>query len=368
MSNRRILFIVDHLQGGGAERVMLDVAHNLAKHNNVSIALLNSSNIRMNISSKINQIDLNINKDFLKGSLWRRGNRKLQSEEISKIQNIIDNINPELIILSHWYAFHIRPYINGNIWFWIHGEIFTPTRKKTENLFRWYKESRRLYFELKNFPQLLDNENLIFVNSKLSETYKPYIPNSNVKIIHNGIDYERLLSSLNDDISTKIWDCLFVGRLSCEKQPSHALIAFAKSDLKGRIGIIGDGNEMNALINLSRNLGIDDRVDFIGWKHDVANYIKQSRIVLSTSLSEGCPLIIAESILLDVPVVAYECAEGISFQLSSNQLYRGLVPPQNIELLVQTINDIYNNPYPILNIDKERLSIKNMVLEFEKLI
>ena len=42
---KNILFIVDHLIGGGAERMTLELAENLSATNTVSIALMNSDSI-----------------------------------------------------------------------------------------------------------------------------------------------------------------------------------------------------------------------------------------------------------------------------------------------------------------------------------
>lgn len=363
----KILFIADHLHGGGAEQVMLDVANNLAKKHCVTIALLDSSNIRMNISNKVNQVNLDIHEHFMTGNLWKRKGRHLTSDEISKIQNLVSTINPDLIILSHWYAFYIQPFITGNIWSWIHGEIFDPIKKDTNNPFRWYKEKRRLHFEITYFTKLFRNQNIIFVNNHLKEISQPYIPNSNIRTIYNCIDYNRLSQNLAFSQEKK-WDCIYVGRLSEEKQPSHAILAFAKSSLTGRLAIVGDGLELDSLIKLTEKLNITNRVDFLGWKSDVANYIKQSSLLILTSIKEGCPLIIAESLLLDTPVVTYECSEGISYQLSSGELSRGLVSPQNIDSLALTISNIFKAPYKITTSDKEKLSINHMIEDFESLL
>ena len=47
MLNKTILFIADHLKGGGAERILLEAATLLAENNTVIIALLDSNDIRM---------------------------------------------------------------------------------------------------------------------------------------------------------------------------------------------------------------------------------------------------------------------------------------------------------------------------------
>ena len=56
MKNGKILFIADHLRGGGAERILLEVAEGLSNTHEVIIALMDSTHIRMQIPPKIKSI------------------------------------------------------------------------------------------------------------------------------------------------------------------------------------------------------------------------------------------------------------------------------------------------------------------------
>ena len=91
-------------------------------------------------------------------------------------------------------------------------------------------------------------------------------------------------------------------------------------------------------------------------------------VLILSSKYEGFGLVISESLCLKTPVVAFNCSDGIYFQLNSGELKRGLVEPQNLSLLTETLKDIYDHPYVIQESDLEKLSIEKMVVEFEKLI
>ncbi|MDM1486790.1 glycosyltransferase [Acinetobacter towneri] len=361
---KKILFILDHLKGGGAEQISLDVANNLAKIHDVTIALLDAKNIRMPISGSINQIDLNINSKLMRGNLWR--NKKLTLNDLNKIKILAEN-KYDLIVLSHWYALHLASYMDGNVWVWVHGEIFNPRQQPTNNLFRWYKEKRRVILEKKYFNKLLNGKNLIFVNKALKESYKPYIPQSKTKVIYNGIDEIRLKKDLNNTNEIK-WDCIFIGRLSSEKQPEYAIKAFASSNLQGKMAVIGDGQLLEKLKNLAIELNVEKRIDFLGWQDKPAIFIKQSKILIMSSKQEGFGLVIAEAILLETPVIAFNCSEGVNYQLNTPTLSKGLVPPQDLDQLTVKLNEIYNHPYKISATDKKRLSIQATIKEFESLL
>lgn len=363
---QKILFIIDHLKGGGAERISVEVASHLSLEYQVSIALMDANNIRMPIPTSVKQINLDIHPEFMSGSLWKRKNRRLKSDELIRLQSLIATEKPDLIILSYWYTVFLLPYLPDNTWFWIHNAIFTPEKKKTNNLFRWYKETRNHYHKHKNFPKLLNGKNLILVNEDLQNTFQQYLPKSKLKVIHNGIDLKKF--TINDLELNKKWDCIFLGRLSPEKQPEVALQAFAQSELSGNMVVIGDGELLPQLKILAKQLNIEARVDFLGWQDDVQYYLTQSRILVLSSQTEASGLVIAEAMALNVPVVAFNCSEGVAFQFYSEDSKRGLVPSQNFEQFIKQLNDVYHNPYEISLEHKAHLSIQRSIQEFKKLL
>lgn len=362
----KILFIVDHLKGGGAERITVEVANQLSIENDVCIALMDSSNIRISVPDYIKQYQLNINPNFMKRGLWKPKKYHLNKKEICLLSNLLAEEQPDLIVLTHWYAIHLLEYLNGNIWCWVHGEIFNPEKPITTNLFRWYRETRNHYYSKKNFSKLMDGKNLILVNEDIKLLFQKYLPLSNLQVIHNGIDLSKFTNSTIQPI--KKWDCIFIGRLSPEKQPHIAIQAFAQSDVKGKMAIVGDGPMYNELCELTKSLNIEHRVDFLGWQDHIQKYLEQSRILVSSSNSEGYGLVISEAMALDVPVVAFNCSEGVAFQFYSTESKRGLVNSHDIQQFIHQLNNIYHKPYQITKEHKNHLSIQRMVLEFKSLI
>ncbi|WP_216938490.1 MULTISPECIES: hypothetical protein [unclassified Acinetobacter] len=166
-----ILFIVDHLKGGGAEKILLDTAINFKKiGHQVTVVPLNHHDIKMDIPKDLNFIQENFDQSIYSGKLLRK--RETLTSDIEKINTIISDIQPDLIILSHAFAFCLSDFITGNVWLWIHGEIFKSSRKKTNNPFRWYKEYRRSYLDKKYFIKLFNGKNIITVNQDLEKDYK----------------------------------------------------------------------------------------------------------------------------------------------------------------------------------------------------
>jgi glycosyltransferase involved in cell wall biosynthesis len=107
------------------------------------------------------------------------------------------------------------------------------------------------------------------------------------------------------------WDnrrvILTPGRLTAIKNHDWLLRAFR--ELAGRhsealLAIAGDGDLREALERLARDLGIADRVRFLGWVRDLRDHYAAADVVVLTSRNEGTPVALIESIAAGCPVVA----------------------------------------------------------------
>ena len=68
--------------------------------------------------------------------------------------------------------------------------------------------------------------------------------------------------------------------------------------------IAGEGPEQAALKDLSRSLGLADRVRFLGFVKDMPELYQGLDLLLLTSHFEGTPLTVLEAMAMGVPVVA----------------------------------------------------------------
>ena len=94
-----------------------------------------------------------------------------------------------------------------------------------------------------------------------------------------------------------------VARLHPQKALDVLLRAVAKLDTVVLV-VIGDGPLADELEGLARTLGIAERVRWLGYRSDVADYIAAADVFSLSSLWEAVPLAAQEAVLLKVPVVA----------------------------------------------------------------
>ena len=135
-----------------------------------------------------------------------------------------------------------------------------------------------------------------------------------LRVIQNGHDlrpYQRPVntSAVRSELGVKEGETLIltVGRLISTKRVCDLLHAFVDLNKRFpdrlRLAIAGDGPVMESLVELSKSLGIEDRVQFLGSRSDVISLLKSADIFAFPSESEGLPNAVIEASLAGTPIV-----------------------------------------------------------------
>lgn len=172
------------------------------------------------------------------------------------------------------------------------------------------------------------------------------VPDCRIAVIPNCLTAEVLDKIKNckkvESLSQKyILNC---ARLVEQKQQDKLLCAYARivssdPDFDFRLKIVGTGVLENELKSLARDLDIEDRVDFLGWRDDVYSLMKGAHVFAFTSAFEGFPNAVLESMACGVPVVAFDCISGPSDIIIDNN--NGLlIELNNVEKFSQGLRKI----------------------------
>lgn len=162
----------------------------------------------------------------------------------------------------------------------------------------------------------------------------PIIPNGvdleSYKIVDRDWSYPRLLSA---------------GRLVHQKGLDLAMRALG--DLKEfpwEWRIAGDGPQMSGLQSLARQLGIEQRVFFLGWqsREDLLECYQQANIFLFPSRHEGMPNALLEAMASGLPVIASCIAGNEDLVIDDETGY--LVPSEDIEALQMALKKLLAGP------------------------
>jgi len=166
-----------------------------------------------------------------------------------------------------------------------------------------------------------------------------------------------------------------VGRLARQKAPGDFLRAaalVAREFPAATFLVVGDGPLRATLEGLARELGIADRVRFLGFRDEVPVVLAALDVFALSSLWEGLPLTILEAMAAGKPVVATS-VNGVA-EVVQHGRTGWLVSPQQVEQLAAHIVTLLRDPGIARSMGeagrrrvRERFSIERTVAELSDL-
>jgi len=130
-------------------------------------------------------------------------------------------------------------------------------------------------------------------------------------LVRNGIDLQEF-NYANEGVSVKPSIIVGIGSLLPLKRWDRILRIVRQVRCLGydsKLTIAGDGPERAALEEQARELGLGGVVEFIGSTRDVPKLLRQSRLLVHASETEGCPNVVMEAMACGRPVVAMEAGD-----------------------------------------------------------
>ncbi len=213
---------------------------------------------------------------------------------------------------------------------------------------------------------------------------KEHFPADKVHVIPNGIDVERfqphqhsrqqIRSQLN------ITDDAPVFRLVAELRPekNHELFLGVAARVitekpTARFLMVGDGPQREKLEELTRAKKIDDKVHFLGVRHDVPDVLAAIDGFLLTSHIEASPVSILEAMSVELPVVAVDV--GSISESVQDQRSGYVTPSGDAPALTAAVVKLINSPEKARNMGyigrrlvSTQSSVQSMVAGYEDLI
>jgi glycosyltransferase involved in cell wall biosynthesis len=136
---------------------------------------------------------------------------------------------------------------------------------------------------------------------------------ASLRVIFNQCPVENIRSMMlekDPDIPVEPY-ILNVARLVPQKGHRRLLEAYAMAAPSELLVIVGDGVLRSSLETLARELGIEDRVRFVGKKQNPYPWMHHARLFVLSSEHEGLPLVLSESLACGTLVVSVDCPGGI---------------------------------------------------------
>lgn len=128
---------------------------------------------------------------------------------------------------------------------------------------------------------------------------------------------------------------LHVGAFCHAKAHDFLLNAYAKSSKKLPLLLLGQGELEQEIRKLCTQLGIENRVHFLGFEKNPYPLIKHAQALILSSHYEGFGRVIVEALALGTPVISTDCPSGPSEILP----LQNLVPVNDLDSLALKMND-----------------------------
>lgn len=351
-----IVHVVQHLKPGGIESFALEFQRAAQPFFDVHIVSLEKQGIK----KYWNNIDGF--KEFIHMLDKKPG---WQASTFTQLKQFFEKVNP-LYVHTH----HIGPLIYGGI---------AARLANVDNIIHTEHDAWHLA-DLK--PRLLQR---IFINivrpiyvadaNFVAEQVHRLMPSLNPVVIPNGIDTKRFKPSCKNKqkllkqagLPTELKFIGCAARLESVK--AHDVLIKAVHDLPSNIGLLlaGTGSLKAQLQKLVIDLGLKERVFFLGHVDDMTTFYPLIDVFCLSSSNEGLPLSPMEAQACGVPAVLTDvggCKEAVCSETGL------VVQPNNPTLLSQALLHSLNNNSnhsPRAFIEKQR-SINNMMKQYISLI
>ena len=170
------------------------------------------------------------------------------------------------------------------------------------------------------------------------------LPIERIRVIYNPVVTPELLEKAKEPINHPWFAVgeppvvLSVGRLTRQKDYPTLIRAFVlvHKEQPVRLIILGEGEERPKLEALIQGLGLDGEVSLLGFVDNPYTYMAKAAVFVLSSTWEGLPNALIEAMAVGTPVVSTDCESGPR-EILENGKWGKLVPVGNVEALAVAI-------------------------------
>lgn len=299
----RILYVIPCLACAGAEVLVTKIAI-LAKKNGHVVKILVFKDVKNHLTSNLSANGVEIicnpkNKIYSPFNAWFL--------LVYLMRNEFDVIHAHLTQAQLCLAF-ASVFINKR----------TPlitTEHSTHN------RRRKLFFRFLDYFIYSRFDSIVSISDEVQKELIKWVPfvTRRCQIIDNGVDIMEFVGvESREKLSVDNLSVLCVGNFRVPKDHETLIRAFALT--KGmELFLVGEGELRESLEILVKRLGLENRVHFLGIRHDIPALVRGADIYVQPSLWEGFCIAVAEAMAGGLPVVVSDAPALLSL-VSKNGL------------------------------------------------
>lgn len=303
---KKIMFVIPSLAGGGAEKVIVLILRHLDRTRFEPIVV---------VFSAVNDYKEDIPPDVRIISLNKK-NRFDNLRLVPALSSVIRAERPDLICSFLYYANYISVLARK-----ISGLDIPLVFTEHANLSERTKKPRLLSLTMMLVKKLYPSADCIVSVSK--GVKDDLVANFGILqersfIIHNPIEIDRIQVLTKEEVEHPWFKerrpvIIACGRLTAQKNYPLLLRAFniaSKEITDLRLIILGEGLLKQELIAYAEELGISDKVAFMGFQKNPFKYIARAKVLVLSSLYEGFGNVLAETMACGTAAISTRCPSG----------------------------------------------------------
>jgi glycosyltransferase involved in cell wall biosynthesis len=181
---------------------------------------------------------------------------------------------------------------------------------------------------------------------------------TNVIYLTNGIDFSFVTTAkqpskkqLRKQLGLPADDFLFITVARFDFQKGYDILLNALSIIKDTLKnthcsfiFVGDGSEFEAMKQLGERLSVSQYIRFLGARSDVYDILRAGDVFLLPSRWEGLPIVLLETGLLKLPVIASDTYGNREILKETNGI---LFKNRDTQELARVIKDVLENKYDL---------------------
>lgn len=323
-----ILFYIDSMQKGGANRVMANVTDYFAEHG-YRVILVNDILPVDGIPEYT--VNPKVKRMFLSDSATKQ--EKSNFKRILRLRKIITNEKARSVV-----SFMGPPNFRMLL-----ASLGLPCRKIVSVRNDPYKEYGRQRIKKWIAGQLFKTANGCIFQTKEAAFYFPKSVQNKSTVIFNPVNEE----FYQEEQSPNPHNIITVGRLNVQKNHKLLIEAFSLIEAfvpEDKLIIYGEGELRNELELFIIQKGLEGRVELPGNMPDIPSKLKQAKCFVLSSDCEGMPNALMEAMAVGIPVISTDCPCGGPKTLIENDNQGLLVTCGDARMLAEKLKHVLSSP------------------------